>query len=155
MSLPCRPKFQFGYDLESTFEPEFPMFPWNRGRAGEGGSDTTASGLQESYEIRTDRVLWFRFRILESEMDAWDTFLDWARSSGEPFNFWLDRDEDTTEHSVYLHSLRWEDGEEVQHERDEYLPLFVIPLALRTADGSQWTTTWTALSVDEEVEESS
>lgn len=149
MSLPCKPKAQYGYDLESTFEPSLPMFPWNRGRSGEGGSDTAASGIPEAFVIRRDYVRWFRLRILESEMDAWDTFLNWAQDSGEPFNFWLDRENDATEHSVYLHSLRWEDGEEVQHERDgQYLQLFVVSIALRTSDGGQWLSGWADLAIE-------
>lgn len=153
MALSFRPRFQFGYELESDFEPELPMFPWNRGRGGVGNSDTAASGVVESYKIRRDRILFLRLRILEHEMDAFDAFLDWAQDSGEPFNVWLDRTVLATEHSAYLNSLRWEDGPDFEHERDgHYRQLFVVDLELRTEDGSQWNTTWASLAIAAESE---
>lgn len=155
MSLPCIPKFQWGYNLESDLTLELPQFPWNRGTGGVWGSDTSASGKPEAFLIRRDYIRWFRYRVLESEMDAFEEFLAWIQESGEPCNVWLDADLDETMHSVYLNSLRFEDGEILQHERDgEYLPLFVVALAFRTADGGQWSHTWTELAVDSEEEES-
>lgn len=154
MSFPFRPKIIYGYDLESDLTLELPMLPWSRGRGGVGGSDTAASGIPEAFMIRRDRIRWFKLRVLESEMDAFDAFLDWAQDSGEPFDFWLDQDVFETSHSVYLQSLRWEDEQEIQHDRDEYLPMFVISMALRTEDGSQWNTTWEDLAVSVDSEES-
>lgn len=148
--LPCRPWIQYGWTgSEVELELELPQFPWNRGRGGVGGSDTAASGIVEAYNIRRDRIMWLRLRVLESEMAAFDAFLDWAQDSGEPFLFRFDTDVSATEYSVYLQSLRWEDAEEIQHERDgEYQPLFVIPLAIRTELGGAFNVSWHALTLD-------
>ncbi len=149
MSLPVRPWLEWGYSLESELELELPLFPWQEGRGGVYGSDTAASGIPEAYVIRRDRIRWFRFRVYEHELPAFDEWLDWAQESGQPFNFRTDVDEASTEASVYLHSPRFEDAAEVQYERDPEFPqCWIIPVALRLEVDGSWGPTWTDLAVE-------
>lgn len=150
MSLPLRPYFAWGFSESETLSEltlEYPMRPWKPGRGGVGGSATAASGIPEAYKIRRDRIAWLELRVLESELPAFDTWLDWAQDYGEAFTFRFDVDLPSTEYQVYLHSPRWEDAEEVQYERDaEYPGMFVIPVAIRTELGGALGASWDELT---------
>lgn len=155
MSLPCRPYFNWGYDLESEYTFTHPQKPWKFARGGVGGSDTAASGIPEAFVIRRDRIVRLELRVLESELAVFDEFMDWAQDSGSPFNFRFDTDDITNTFSVYLHSMRWEDGPEFDYERDTAYPsLFIIPFALRTELGGEFDALWSSLAISEEDEES-
>lgn len=156
MSLVCRPWFRWGFEgEESELTLTYPQKPWKHGRGGAGGSATAASGIPEAYKIRRDRIVWLELRVLESEIPAFDVWLDWAQDYGEPFQFRFDTDDIPGTYSVYLHSPRWEDGEEVQYNRSEEYPgLFIIPIALRTELGNVISVDWHNLATLDDGEES-
>ena len=91
--------------------------------------------------------------MLESELIAFKAFLRWARNNGGiPFTILLDTDVPATEFSVYLHSQRWEDARQVDMERDgESRIHFVVPFAVRTADGSEFDVRWDELATEPEA----
>ena len=153
MSYPVRPWFEWGFEgEESELELELPQEPWGYAIGGVGGSATAASGIQEAYSIRDDDILLLRPRVLESEIQAFKTFLRWARNNGQAFTIRLDVDDATTEFTVLLESQRWEDAQRVEMERDgESRIHFVVPLAIRLEAGGDFTgVSWDTLTQAEE-----
>ncbi len=156
MSVACCPWFQWGYDLESDHAFELPLKPWKHGIDGVGGSDTAASGSPEAYVIREDNVVHLELRVKEYEMAALKSLLAFARNSGEPFNFRPDNSVSGLVYSVYLHQgQRWEDSPALTWERDSFLPVFIVPLVLRTEDGGDFDEMdWSSLAVSDDEAES-
>ena len=115
--------------------------PWTIQHGGVGGSAIAASGVPESYALRTDHLLAVTLRVDESELADLLAELSAIRDSSDSFVFALDRDDEYTEREVYLHAPVWPDP--VNPERDDrFLPLFRLPIVLRTADGLPWDALW-------------
>jgi hypothetical protein len=109
-----------------------PMYPWTYRSGGIGGQAVAASGVQESYVIRTDRLVSCRVRLYEHEINDFLAEVEAIRASGASFTFSFNQDDALTDTSVYWHSPPVPD--EVTVERDESYPgLFVASFELRTA----------------------
>jgi hypothetical protein len=143
MPAPFRPRIVWGYpgDLV-TLDLRWPQMPWRYAIGGVGGSAVAASGIPEAFRIRKDNIASNELRVEEDELPDFLDFLEWARESGATFTFRFDQDDAGTAHTVYLHSPRWEDSQEVTFERDEFLMLFKVPISIRTEFGTRFTTTW-------------
>lgn len=138
------PAAQYG---SSSIVWTLPMLPWRLRSAGIGGSAVAASGTQEAYTIRIDRLMDVTLRVLEEELEDTLLFLETVRGAAQPFDFSFDGG--LTSIEVELVSPTWTDGP-IEPERDtSYLSLFTIGLTLRTADGNAWGIDWSA---DDEVE---
>lgn len=139
MSLPFRPAIRREYADELLFS--LPMLPWDFLSGGVGGSAVSAAGVPESYVIREDRIVEVTLRVSEEELDAVLAEMESIRATSEAFTFAFDQDEDATDHEVYLHAPVW--PEEIRPDRDdEYPGAFRLTIALRTTDGSPFTTLW-------------
>jgi hypothetical protein len=139
MSAPFIPAAEYGDDVIIW---TLPMLPWRLRSAGVGGSAVAASGTQEAYTIRIDRLMDVTLRVLEEEVEDTLLFLETVRGAAEPFDFSFDGGMTSIE--VELVAPTWADGP-IEPERDSsYLGLFTVALTLRTADGSAWGVDWSA-----------
>ena len=144
MPSPWRPWFEWGFSGNlSTLSLRWPMSMWEPADDGVGGSATAASGIQEAYHIRRDRVVSLDLRVEEDELPSVRDFIRWARSSGHAFRFRFEQTDPATEYDCLLESSRWEDGSRVTYSRDpEYSRLFRVPLDIRTERGVPLAINW-------------
>ena len=96
-----------------------------------------AAGNAASYVVRRDRDLAVTLRVLETEREGVETFIEWAQGMAS-FSFAPDADTPGTSYTCQLVSP--EAGEKWQPQRDDEFPhQFFIRIVLRKSDGSQWT----------------
>lgn len=140
MSRPWESKILYGAYLATELLLTWPTPPWDIADEGIGGSDTSAAGIPEAYEVRRDYIMSLRLPFWESQYAAVEAWLRWAQKSGQSFEFWFDRANATTAFDVYLHAPLLDAG--FRPERDPALSLFWLPVSLRTADALPFTVSW-------------
>lgn len=132
--IPFCPAIRRAYDPDLNLT--LPLRPWGLRSAGLGGSDISATGIPESYEIRRDRIATVTLRAYEgAELDALLFILEEIRASSEAFTFAFDQQDSETDYAVYLHAPVWPD--EIAPTRDETMfGVFTLEVQLRTIDGT-------------------
>lgn len=116
----------------NTLDLELPQYPWTYRSAGVGGTAVAASGVPESYVIRTDRILTVRVRLLEHEVNDFLAEAEAVRASGASFPYRFEQSDALTEVTAYWHDPAFPESLEV--ERDPEFPgLFLCTFQIRTA----------------------
>jgi hypothetical protein len=113
-----------------TIDFTHPSRPYTYESKGIGGSDVSASGIPESFQIRRDQLLHWVLIFLEAEWAAVETWLAWAQSSGGSFTFFPDKDQLGSSYVVYLHAPEMGDGIAPRRSVD-YLGAFELELSFR------------------------
>lgn len=125
----------------TTWTATVPVRPWTPRRSWVGGSLEVASGLIESYTIRTDKLLTVTFRVAEDELPAFLLAVDAGVQNPGDLEFYPNGVSGTG-YPVYVLSPRH--GEDFEPARTDQMAgaeagsLFDCTLVLRRVDGQAW-----------------
>ncbi len=137
MALAFRPRIVYN---SITTDYSIPQRFWRYKSHNVGGSAESASGVLESYVVRTASIAVVTLRFTETE---WNTivrpWLDWAQQNqGTAFTFRFDQTDAGTAYSVYL--LKPSAGEPIEPERGEATGTYELEVELRASSPSTFTT---------------
>jgi hypothetical protein len=132
-----------------AFSPSIPAErPWRVQSSGVGGTAVAASGVPESYLIRTDHLVGIRLRCRESEWPDLEAWLEWMRNSGQAAPFRFFKDEPGSQLQVYLHAPSWEDGPIEPNPDTRSRGRYELDVVLRAAEeGVRFQTLWRLVNV--------
>lgn len=134
--LPKRPRFVFNDGSAVDFTLTHPQRTWRPGSRGVGGSDVSAAGVPEAFEVRRDERLHVTLRFTESEWANVRRMVVHGQGAGT-ITFYPDADVAGTNHTVYLDEP--EMGQEVVPRRSELASIYEIDVVLRRTTSTAFT----------------
>jgi len=133
MSLPFAPKIVYPHGGGTTLTLDTPMGYWEPESKGIGGSDLSAAGIPEAFQIRRDELLHVRLRFTESEWSDVRDFIVWAQTNAQTFDFYPDQGSGTN-YECYLHAPELREGFRPSRMSDP--AFYELTIVLRKADGT-------------------
>jgi hypothetical protein len=134
-----RPKFEY-LDCDVPVTPEFaiPQHDWTYRSEAMGGFDVAASGEDESFVIRHDRILVLHLRMTETEyVEKFEPMMRVLWAQAQEFTVWLDANNDETAHLVRLVSPWMREG--IQPDEGDAPGELAVDLVLRTSLGGAFS----------------
>lgn len=138
-----RPRFAGPEGAPAAFVPQFPMLrPWSSRTQHLGGHGEAAAGEQESYRVRSDRIVRLTIRLTEAELPTFDAWMEWWMANPGPIDFRFVHDDASTERSVRLHHPTMEEGDVDYQPTEQFGGGYTTDIEIRTADGQPFATKW-------------
>lgn len=113
----------------------YPQRLWRYRSRGTGGSDTSAAGVDESFQIRRDRLARVTLVFTDAEWPAVQAWLEHAQRTGAAFTFAFD----VTRAPTYEYSMLLVEpamGDDIEPTRStQFHGMWEIDVLMRTANG--------------------
>jgi hypothetical protein len=133
MGLKFIPKIVYN---STTLTLTWPQKFWSPKSKPIGGSAVSDAGVPESFIIRRDQLCKTTIRFTEAEWASVDSWLNWAQQANS-FDYWFDKNLIGTKYTCYLEEPNLGDGE-IDPDREEFGKIFVLPITLRTTNGTRF-----------------
>ncbi len=133
MSLTFAPKFIYPSGGGTTLTIDTPQGYWEPESSGIGGSDTSAAGVPEAYEIRRDELLHIQLRFTETEWPDVRDFIVWAQTNAATFDYYPDQASGTN-YECYLEVPKIDQGFKPSRFSDP--AYYQLDIIIRKADGT-------------------
>jgi hypothetical protein len=122
-----RPRFVFNDGTAADITLTYAQRPWRPGSRGVGGSDVSAAGVPEAFEVRRDERLKLRLRFTEAEWTNVRRMIVHGQNAGT-ITFYPDADLGTN-HTVYLDEPKM--GEEIDPQPTDTHGIYEIAITIR------------------------
>ncbi len=116
-----------------------PLTPWGYIHKTVGGFGKSAAGVPEALLIRRERRLATTLTFYESQKTAVETWLEYIIDNAASFIFWLDKDNNATQYTVYLETPHMTEDVTITRHPD-YIGAFTVEIVIRTVNNSRFTT---------------
>ncbi len=134
--LPYRPRWVYNDGAAVDYSMSLPQKPWGHGSKGVGGSDTSAAGVPESFEIRREHRLHLVLRFPETEWPDVERLVRHLQRSGTA-TFYPDQDVGSTSHTVYGDAPAI--GEEIRPRRTDEIGTLELDVTVRRTTDALFT----------------
>ncbi len=127
------PKIVYNNGGVVTLNLTWPQKQWEPKSKGVGGTDRSASGVVESFNIRREHLVTIGLRFTEEEWSDIDQWLSYFQDNqGSTFDFYFEKTDNATLYTVYLDSPSLEDGD-IEPKRSSRHGIYEIDVVLRNS----------------------